>query len=136
MAEIPGQRYAVTLQLMLKRSRKRRDTPSARPAQIPRDGRRQSMEYGEPPVQPISPSYDTTYVINPEAMAQMTMGVPEQASGFTANVDNIWRGFEAATNEQLPVWLSDQTLGGHSIQQNGMDAFLLPQDFFPAAQIW
>jgi hypothetical protein len=55
----------------------------------------------------------------------------------TGEVDNIWRGFEMTSNEQLPVWLSDQSLGGHSFQQNGMDAFLLPTDYLPpATQIW
>ena len=55
----------------------------------------------------------------------------------TVNVDNIWRGFEMTSNEQLPVWLSDQTLGGNSFSQNGMDAFLLPNDYLPPApQIW
>lgn len=53
------------------------------------------------------------------------------------NVDHIWRGFEMTSNEQLPVWLSDQTLGGNSFSQNGMDAFLLPNDYLPPApQIW
>ena len=53
------------------------------------------------------------------------------------NIDLIWRGFDTASTEQLPVWLSDQTLGGGSVMQNGMDAFLLPNDYLPPApQIW
>ena len=140
MSEIPGKRYAVTLQLMLKRSRKRRDTPishSSKGAREVRHQRTESMDYTETPIQPVSPTYDATYTTNPESMTQMAMGPLDQASVFAANVDNIWRGFEAAPNEQIPVWLSDQTLGGHSFQQNGMDAFLLPQEFFPPApQIW
>lgn len=57
--------------------------------------------------------------------------------GGTTNVDNIWRGFESTSIEQLPVWLSDQSLGGASFSQNGIDAFLLPNDYLPPApQIW
>jgi hypothetical protein len=51
------------------------------------------------------------------------------------NLDHIWRGFETTANEQLPVWLSDQSLGGNSFQQNGMDAFLLPSDYLPPAPL-
>lgn len=54
-----------------------------------------------------------------------------------ANIDTIWRGFEATSGDQLPVWLSDQTLGGASFSQHGIDAFLLPNDYLPPApQIW
>jgi len=56
---------------------------------------------------------------------------------YVANADRIWRGFEATAIEQLPVWLSDQSLGGNSFSQNGIDAFLLPNDYLPPApQIW
>ena len=72
-------------------------------------------------------------------MAHMQIGgVPQQyAPGYAPNIENIWRGFETTSNEQLPVWLSDQTLGGASFSANGIDAFLLPADYLPAApQIW
>ena len=72
-------------------------------------------------------------------MAHMQIGgVPQQyAPGYAPNIENIWRGFETTSNEQLPVWLSDQTLGGASFSANGIDAFLLPTDYLPAApQIW
>jgi len=146
MAEIPGKRYAVTLQLMLKRSRKRRGNSSSRSPTMSREVRNhrtESMEYHEaaPNINPNSittPTYDpSSYANNPEVLAQMTMAAPDQMGGIAPNADNIWRGFEATSNEQLPVWLSDQTLGGNSFQQNGMDAFLLPHEFFPPApQIW
>jgi hypothetical protein len=77
--------------------------------------------------------YDITYS-SPEAMQQMQMGMMPQQ---TAEVDNIWRGFEMTSNEQLPVWISDQSLGGNSFSQQGMDAFLLPADYLPPApEIW
>lgn len=141
MAEIPGQRYAVTLQLMLKRSRKRRGSSASISPKMARQGahrRTESMEYVEGAPHPISPVYDATYAANSNAMGHMPMGPPDQVAGtFAPSADNIWRGFETTTNDQLPVWLSDQTLGGNSFQQHGMDAFLLPHEFFPPApQIW
>ena len=57
--------------------------------------------------------------------------------GQVPNADNIWRGFEQTSTDQLPVWLSDQSLGGNSFSQSGIDAFLLPNDYLPPApQIW
>jgi len=88
-----------------------------------------------PPHEPVSPAYDFNHTA---VTTQMHMVHDQHGNvAFTPSVDNIWRGFEATSNEQLPVWLSDQTLGGNSFQQNGMDAFLLPHEFFPPApQIW
>jgi hypothetical protein len=78
--------------------------------------------------------YDTTLISSPEVMQQMHVGmIPQQ----TAEVDSIWRGFEMTSNEQLPVWISDQSLGGNTFSQQGMDAFLLPADYLPPApQMW
>ena len=159
LSEIPGKRYAVTLQLMLKRSRKRNRVSQSRSPTLSRGENRHhrtnSMEYasdhngaggnvpsdpqgqGAPPSsqEPVSPAYDFN---NHAAMAAQMHMVHDQHGnvGFTpTSVDNIWRGFEATSNDQLPVWLSDQTLGGNSFQQNGMNAFLLPHEFF-APQIW
>jgi hypothetical protein len=159
LSEIPGKRYAVTLQLMLKRARKRNRVSQSRSPTISREirhHRTNSIEYasdhngagggtpsdqqgqGGPPSahEPASPAYDFN---NHAAMAAQVHITHDQHGNvaFAPNVDNIWRGFEAASSEQLPVWLSDQTLGGNSFQQNGMDAFLLPHEFFPPApQIW
>jgi len=139
MAEIPGKRYAVTLQLMLKRSRKRRGSSASLSPIISREIRQhrtESIEYSEGAPHPISPVYDASYAANSNAMVHAPMGPPDMA-GFPPTADNIWRGFEATNNDQLPVWISDQTLGGNSFQQHGMDAFLLPHEFFPPApQIW
>jgi hypothetical protein len=53
------------------------------------------------------------------------------------DADQIWQGFEMTAQEQLPVWISDQSLGGNSFSQHGMDAFLLPTNYLPPApQIW
>lgn len=81
----------------------------------------------------FSPTYDPSFS-SPEAVHQMQMGmVPQHGT----DVDTIWRGFEMTSIEQLPVWISDQSLGGTTFSQQGMDAFLLPADYFPPApQIW
>ncbi|KAH8835706.1 hypothetical protein DL96DRAFT_1575298 [Flagelloscypha sp. PMI_526] len=50
--------------------------------------------------------------------------------------EQLWRGFQDMSADQLPVWLSDMTMGGAQIARHGMDAFLLPQHMMPAPQIW
>lgn len=156
--EIPGKRYAVTLQLMLKRSRKRTRVSQSRSPTLSREARHHrtaSMDYasdhngvggtvpsdqqgqGGPASsqEPVTPAYEFSH--QPMAAQMQMMHEPQGTVAFDSRVDNIWRGFETTSNEQLPVWLSDQTLGGNSFQQNGMDAFLLPHEFFPPApQIW
>ncbi|KAH9937267.1 uncharacterized protein B0H18DRAFT_969848 [Fomitopsis serialis] len=148
LAEVPGKRYALTLQLMLKRFRKR----SASTSRSPRTARPRSQSgasythepMGSAPSQQPAPSnYEASYS-NPQnttAMGQIQMGFSQPMTQYAPtadpNIDLIWRGFDTTANEQLPVWLSDQTLGGGSVMQNGMDAFLLPNDYLPPApQIW
>ena len=151
---VPGKRYALTLQLMLKRFKRRktnsisRSPQMARPGQpTQRDGSAHSQDvtmshpmtqHPHPQHQPMSPVYDTNFTAPPGTMPHMPAGVPQQHFGqYAPHIDNIWRGFESTSTEQLPVWLSDQTLGGASFSQNGIDAFLLPNDYLPPApQIW
>ena len=87
---------------------------------------------------PVSPTYDSHITAHPDAMAHLTSGGAQPYYGqYSSNIDTIWRGFESTSTEQLPVWLSDQTLGGTSFSQNGIDAFLFPNDYLPPApQIW
>lgn len=95
------------------------------------------------PVQqdPVSPTYERSYSQH-DAMrnAQMSMNVPHQYNADAANLDQIWRGFEGTSNEQLPVWLSDQSLGGNSFSQLGLEAFMMPPEYdqqhASAPQIW
>ena len=86
----------------------------------------------------MSPTYDTTFTTHPDSIAHMTSNAPQQHYGqyVGTNIENIWRNFESTSIEQLPTWLSDQSLGGASFSQNGIDAFLLPNDYLPAPQIW
>jgi len=143
MSEIPGNRYALTLQLMLKRGMKRKTGSSSHSPKLPREYQPTKVERPASMAvnqvvnpMPISPNvYDpsTGTMVSPQ-------GLPVYAntqSGYIANADYIWRGFEATSTEQLPVWLSDQSLGGTSFSQSGIDAFLLPNDYLPPApQIW
>ncbi|KAH9944211.1 uncharacterized protein BXZ73DRAFT_39269 [Epithele typhae] len=149
LAEVPGQRYAFTLQLMLKRFRKRRQSVSSRSPTMPRDQRNRAhsdaagyssdaVSHSATSQPPTSPTFEAPYQASPDAMAHMPPGVaPQYGQQFTPNIENIWRGFETTSNEHLPVWLSDQTLGGATFSASGMDAFILPTDYLPAApQIW
>ncbi|KAH7885934.1 hypothetical protein F5I97DRAFT_1927803 [Phlebopus sp. FC_14] len=139
MSQIPGKRYALTLQLMLKRARKRKAASSSRSPKLPRDPQRPIPMALDPQAMQMnpdafSPPYEPPFS-SPETVHQMHMGITPQQS--VADVDTIWRGFEMTSNEQLPVWISDQSLGGSSFSQQGMDAFLLPADYLPPApQIW
>lgn len=156
---VPGRRYALTLQLMLKRFKKRKASSVSRSPKATRDSSHHQAAYSSDTQmshtqgmsqQPISPVYDTHFPGHQDPNVArhghhgQQHGQPHAgAQGhqpynqYQANVDNIWRGFETTSNEQLPVWLSDQTLGGNSFSQNGIDAFLLPTDFLPpSTQIW
>ncbi|KAJ3968758.1 hypothetical protein EV361DRAFT_805082 [Lentinula raphanica] len=151
MAEIPGKRYALTLQVMLKRFKKRKSVSTSRSPTASRETHRITnvMEHSSSSSSSLqsgqvnySPVYDNHFGGHPEntlpgnnhpQMQQQQL----QPHLHPADADNIWRGFEMTDNEQLPVWISDQTLGGNSFSQNGMDAFLLPTDYLPPApQIW
>ena len=133
---------------MLNRFKKRKSFSHGHSPKAVRENRHRSQSQSEPAdygsdvsqsvtSQPaISPTYEVTF---PQYMDHMNnhgaMAAPHVAQ--YANVDQIWRGFETTANEQLPVWLSDQTLGGASFSQNGIDAFLLPPEYLPPApQIW
>ncbi|KAI0778385.1 hypothetical protein BD413DRAFT_466315 [Trametes elegans] len=150
LSEVPGKRYAYTLQLMIKRFRKRRQSVStSRSPTMSRDQRHRSVSdaggYSSDAVSqsatsqtPTSPTFESPYQNHPDTAGHVQMGPPHPyAQQYAPNIENIWRGFETTSNEQLPVWLSDQSLGGASFGANGIDAFLLPTDYLPAApQIW
>jgi hypothetical protein len=61
-----------------------------------------------------------------------------QNTPYPQDAENIIRQFPG---ENLPVWLSDQSLGGQTLSSEGMNAFFLPQEYYLAAnaqppQIW
>jgi len=143
MSEIPGKRYALTLQLMLKRSMKRKSGSASRSPKLPRESYQPQLKVERPASMAVNQVVNPTppAVYDPSAGAMVSpQGFPVYPAtypGYVANADHIWRGFEAATAEQLPMWLSDQSLGGNQLSQSGIDAFLLPPDYLPPApQIW
>ncbi|KIP12047.1 hypothetical protein PHLGIDRAFT_27644 [Phlebiopsis gigantea 11061_1 CR5-6] len=156
LSEVPGKRYAITLQLMLKRLRRRKTGSMSQSPSMPRPTHRGSSDgahsqdltmahpmsqHPHPQNPTMSPTYGTTFTTHPDTMAHIGPNMQPQPHldpyAGAANIDTIWRGFEATSGDQLPVWLSDQTLGGASFSQHGIDAFLLPNDYLPPApQIW
>ena len=138
LSSVPGKRYALTLQLMLKRSMKRKPSTVPRSPQLPRESYPPKVPSERPSSmavnQVVNPTPISPSVFDPSLVHQSLPGYPP---GYVTDVNNIWRGFEATSAEQLPVWLSDQSLGGSSFSQSGIDAFLLPPDYLPPApQIW
>lgn len=157
---VPGKRYALTLQLMLKRSKKRKGGSTSRSPKTSREPPHRSLAMvvdhstgNLPPPAPVSqhrndsfpPGYDIPFsnvdnqMQGPAMPATVTPHQHQHNPQHPVNPDaeQIWRGFETTSTEQLPVWISDQSLGGNSFSQHGMDAFLLPSDYLPPApQIW
>ena len=135
---------------MLKRFKKRKSISQSRSPKLVRTDRHRSHSdatgYSSDVVnqstqQPVSPTYEAYDSQYSQQSAMPGVDVPAHGHfghhQYTGTIDTIWRGFETTSNEQLPVWLSDQTLGGASFSANGIDAFLLPTDYLPAApQIW
>ncbi|KAK2461628.1 hypothetical protein APHAL10511_006091 [Amanita phalloides] len=160
MSGIPGKRYALTLQVMLKRSKIRKASSSRSPQAVHDSARSLAMVTDQNSThvmnnmavvsqqrntEPFSPTY--VYPGHDGQMQQIQAGAQISANQVMAQVqqprppltdaEQIWRGFEMTSNEQLPVWISDQSLGGQSFPQHGYDAFLLPPDYLPPApQIW
>lgn len=149
--KVPARRYAYTLQLMLKKSKKRKSTHSRSPtasrfppqSQASLSERTQagsSSRLGQH--EPVSPTYERSYSHHDNTQgSQASMNVTPQFNADAANLDQIWRGFEGSSNEQLPIWLTDQTLGGNSITQYGLEAFMMPAEYdqrnqFTTPQIW
>ena len=156
---VPGKRYALTLQVMLKkRERKRKATnatappppPPTRPPKIARESRPAPVPLETPGVmaapnprvmEEFSPTYEDSFP-NPDPPAVHPSHLPIQMTHHhhhhhSTDAEHIWRGFEMTSTAQLPVWLSDESLGGNSFSQNGMDAFLLPPDYLPPPpRVW
>ncbi len=153
---VPGKRYALTLQVMLKRSKIRKASSSRSPqtthdtvrslAMVTDQNSTHAMNnmalLPQRSAEPFSPTYP--YPGHDGQMPQVQAGgqmapnqVMAQPRPPLTDAEQIWRGFEMTSNEQLPVWISDQSLGGQSFPQHGYDAFLLPPDYLPPApQIW
>jgi hypothetical protein len=83
----------------------------------------------------FSPTYQS---FSPE-MAPPPMaggGLPPHLTNDAASLEHIWRGFEAAPADQVPMWLNDQALGGSAFAHNGMNAFVIAPEYMTTQQIW
>ena len=126
-------RYAVTLQLMLRRYKRNPGSMSRSPKAIVQrtvpltiETPTQEIPMNHVPQQQIfSPPYEQSY---PGSEASQMTVVPPPTRG-EVNAESIWENFRNYEQLQLPVWMSDQTLGGTSFQHQGIDAFLLPNDY-------
>ncbi|KAF8807749.1 hypothetical protein BYT27DRAFT_7189845 [Phlegmacium glaucopus] len=160
MAEIPGKRYALTLQLMLKRSKRRKGNSSSLSPKHSRDAQRpvamaidhapssnlppQTTTFQHRTSEPFSsfegtfPTQDYTTGHSAElAVNPMPQHYPHLPYPHPVDIDQLWRGTEQTSSDQLPVWMTDHSLGGTSFSQHGMDAFIMPTEYVPAApQIW
>jgi hypothetical protein len=89
-----------------------------------------------PPYQGTFPSQDypehgTNSTVNPMPQHYPHLPYPHSTDG------HVWRGNEQTSSDQLPVWMTDHSLGGTDFSQHGMDAFIMPTEYVPAApQIW
>ncbi|KAJ7042412.1 hypothetical protein C8F04DRAFT_1207929 [Mycena alexandri] len=111
MAEIPGKRYALTLQVMLKRARKRKSGSStSRSPKTTREPHRPMVMSVDPnhpgppqhhPEPPFSPAYES--FTSPTGVH--VPGSSHQPHLHATDADHIWRGFEMTASEQLPVWI-------------------------------
>lgn len=82
-----------------------------------------------------SPTYERSYSQHDPIQApHIPVNIATQFNADAANIDQIWRGFEGTANEQMPMWLSDQSLGGNSLSQLGLEAFMMPPEFDQRAQ--
>ncbi|KAI5835311.1 hypothetical protein K523DRAFT_411672 [Schizophyllum commune Tattone D] len=135
MAQIPAKRYALTLQLMLKRSRDKRKSLS--PSSM-REARPLIDPALMPPSSQPSEGSSPTFGNRPQQTdAQMQAAMQQGYYRYPMDAEHIWDRYQRTSSEQLPVWISDQTLGGQRFSQEGMNAYLLPNEYMPPApQIW
>lgn len=159
LLSVPARRYAYTLQLMLKKSKRRkghsrsptqtfRPDPQANPqANLQRPDFSRQHGSGFDVVSqrgntaPSSSANSVTSPIQAHPIHSHFTGPTSQMDQDGANLDLIWKGFEGATNDQLPMWITDQTLGGQSLSQLGLEAFMMPITEFDqqrnvAPRIW
>jgi hypothetical protein len=140
VAVVPGKRYASTLQFMLKRTKKRMSrSPQAlnQPPLLPPIPMAHPQQQNT--VLTHAPAY-APYSHHPDDMSPYEGPYPQPfvshgpgiAHIMPVSSADIYR--DSTANDQLPFWISDQSLGGYSMQQFGMDAFLLPQEHIH--QIW
>lgn len=81
------------------------------------------------------PGY-STHIMHPPVNSMPQHHVGQLPHTNFPEAEQFLRGLDQTEVAQLPVWLSDQSLGGQSFSQHGMDAFIIPPELFPTTQIW
>jgi hypothetical protein len=132
---VPAKRYSLTLKLMLKRYKQRRQASMSRSPTIGHTGRPQPTHSNSTGSQTFSPTYQS---FSPDMPPPQIPGgpLPPHVAGDAASLEHIWRGFEAAPADQVPMWLNDQALGGSAFVHNGMNAFVIAPEYMATQQIW
>lgn len=106
----------------------------------------QQLPQHHPPMDQFGATYEAPgYSVQDNRMhTQAVPMMPEHYAhqlhhpAFTA--DQIYRDVEQQNPQSglEQTWISDQTLGGQSFSQHGMDAFMIPTEYLPVIpqQIW
>ncbi|CAE6401834.1 unnamed protein product [Rhizoctonia solani] len=146
LSNIPAGRYARSLRLMLRSARRRRVLPPRPAGPVDRAG--------NPPLMLGTPPQGTSYsdTSSPQQFIGASPGThPENsvspAAFLMANgmmnpgqeFEPYLQGFELAPGQEVPVWLSESSLGDAALSQFGLEAFVIPQQYDPNStetQIW
>ncbi|CAE7145755.1 unnamed protein product [Rhizoctonia solani] len=146
LSNIPAGRYARSLRLMLRSARRRRVLPPRPAGPVDRAG--------NPPAMLGTPPQGTSYSDNnsPQQFISASPGTHPDSSVSPAaflmangmmnpgqDFDPYLQGFELAPGQEVPVWLSESSLGDAALSQFGLEAFVIPQQYDPNStetQIW
>ncbi|CAE6484908.1 unnamed protein product [Rhizoctonia solani] len=140
---VPAGRYARSLRLMLRSARRRRVLPPRPAGPVDRAG--------NPPAMLGTPPQGTSYSDNnsPQQFITASPGSSVSPAAFLMangmmnssghDFDPYLQGFELAPGQEVPVWLSESSLGDAALSQYGLEAFVIPQQYDPNStetQIW
>ncbi|CCO29962.1 hypothetical protein BN14_03986 [Rhizoctonia solani AG-1 IB] len=146
LSNIPAGRYARSLRLMLRSARRRRVLPSRPAGPVDRAG--------NPPVMLGTPPQGNSYsdTSSPQQFISASPGTHHDTSVSPAaflmsngmmnpgqEFEPYLQGFELAPGQEVPVWLSESSLGDAALSQFGLEAFVIPQQYDPNStetQIW
>lgn len=131
---VPGQRYVLTLQLMLRRSKRRKsismspqsNTPLQVRTNVPIDPALRMQ-----PLHSAGPSSSATYPYPyqpQQTQMQGMMGQPSYIPRENWNEDDVLRELAHLPAERVPFWASDSNAVGSSVPAGAipLDSYLLP----------
>lgn len=149
LSNIPAGRYARSLRLMLRSARRRRVLPPRPAGPVDRAGNPPVL-FGTPPQGTFSDNNSPQQFLSaspgthPESSVSPNAGFNLMATNGIINpgpeFDQYLQGFELAPGQEVPVWLTESSLGGESaLGQFGLEAFVMPPQYDPNSvetQIW